>query len=530
MLLVLLASESLKIVSASRAYVGGESLWSKAQKEAVYSLFRYAQSHAEADYAAYLAEIAVPMGDHRARLELERPDPDLAVAREGFLAGKNDPDDVDGMIMLFRRFRDVSFMHRAIAIWAEADEHIAELNDAAAELHARISAGETRPEALGPILVHIDDVNRRLTPLEEAFSNTLGEASRRTQTILEVALVLTAMLLVLLGAAMSRRMLRASENLEAQLFAERDRAQVTLRSIAEGVIATDLDGRVETLNTAAQTLTGWRGDEAIGRAPRRRVSDPRGRGRAGRHRHRPDGDAAARGGDGRAGAATRSSCGVTAPPSTSTRPPPRSAIATARSSARCSCSMTSPTTAASRRSCRIRRVTTRSPAFPTVASSSIASRARCPMRRRSTGVTRCSSSTSTGSRKSTTRRATRRATRCCAKSARCCSESFAEATRSRGWAETNSACCWKTARRRARCGSPKRFATAVADFRFEAQDRRFDLGVSIGLVPIADGRVLGRRRSSARADACCYRAKGSGRNRVYVYQSARDDVEQRRRG
>ena len=53
----------------------GESLWSKAQKEAVYSLFRYAQSHAEADYATYRAEIAVPMGDHRARLELERPDP-----------------------------------------------------------------------------------------------------------------------------------------------------------------------------------------------------------------------------------------------------------------------------------------------------------------------------------------------------------------------------------------------------------------------------------------------------------------------
>ena len=136
------------------------------------------------------------MGDHRARLELERPDPDLAVAREGFLAGKNDPDDVDGMIMLFRRFRDVSFMSRAIGIWAEADEHIAELNDAAAELHA---AHRRRRNAAGgarPILVRIDDVNRRLTPLEEAFSSTLGEASRRTQTILEVALVLTAMLLV----------------------------------------------------------------------------------------------------------------------------------------------------------------------------------------------------------------------------------------------------------------------------------------------------------------------------------------------
>jgi hypothetical protein len=80
--LVLLASESLKIMSATRAYVGAESLWSKAQKEAVYSLFRYAQSHAEPDYRAYRDAVAVPKGDRRARLELEKETPDLAVARD----------------------------------------------------------------------------------------------------------------------------------------------------------------------------------------------------------------------------------------------------------------------------------------------------------------------------------------------------------------------------------------------------------------------------------------------------------------
>ena len=262
--LVLLASESLKIVSASRAYVGGESLWSKGQKEAVYSLFRYAQTHAEADYAAYLAAIAVPLGDRQARVELQRDEPDLFVARAGFIAGRNNPDDIDGMIMLFRRFSGMSFMKTAIGIWTEADERIAELVEAAGALHAAIGAGDTRAEALAPILARIDAVNRRLTPLEEAFSGTLGVASRSTQTILEIALVLTAMLLVILGAALSRRMLRASESLEAQLFAERDRAQVTLRSIAEGVITTGVDGRVETMNPAAQALTGWRGDAAIG--------------------------------------------------------------------------------------------------------------------------------------------------------------------------------------------------------------------------------------------------------------------------
>ena len=71
--LVLLATESIRIVSATRAYVGGESLWSKAQKEAVYSLFRYAQTGSEADYRDYRNAISIPLGDRQARLELERP-------------------------------------------------------------------------------------------------------------------------------------------------------------------------------------------------------------------------------------------------------------------------------------------------------------------------------------------------------------------------------------------------------------------------------------------------------------------------
>src|SRR5437899_10475540 len=102
--LVFLANESLEIASAGRAYVGGGSLWSKAQKEAVYRLFRYSQSHAEEDFRAFHTAIAVPLGDRRARLELEKPAPDLAVVRAGFLAGGNHPDDVAGMTMLFRRF------------------------------------------------------------------------------------------------------------------------------------------------------------------------------------------------------------------------------------------------------------------------------------------------------------------------------------------------------------------------------------------------------------------------------------------
>jgi PAS domain S-box-containing protein len=53
---------------------------------------------------------------------------------------------------------------------------------------------------------------------------------------------------------------------EAALREEKERLHVTLRSMGEGVIATDGDGRVELMNTVAERLTGMRQDEAAGRS------------------------------------------------------------------------------------------------------------------------------------------------------------------------------------------------------------------------------------------------------------------------
>jgi PAS domain S-box-containing protein len=50
-----------------------------------------------------------------------------------------------------------------------------------------------------------------------------------------------------------------------RLAREKERAQITLGAIAEGVIATDADGNVERMNGPAERMTGWRTEEAIGR-------------------------------------------------------------------------------------------------------------------------------------------------------------------------------------------------------------------------------------------------------------------------
>ncbi len=50
------------------------------------------------------------------------------------------------------------------------------------------------------------------------------------------------------------------------LFEEKERAQVTLASIGDGVITTDAQGRIDYLNPVAERLTGWASGEARGRA------------------------------------------------------------------------------------------------------------------------------------------------------------------------------------------------------------------------------------------------------------------------
>src|SRR5262249_50996034 len=192
---VVAADLQAAILTAVRSYVGGEGLWSKAQKASVYHLTRYATSHREEDFELYRRAIDVPLGDRQARLWLGKPGPDLEVVREGFLRGSIHPDDIPGMASLFRNFRRVSYMARAIAIWAEGDRLIRELQRLAGELHAEVSSGHPESERVKVILEEIARVDAELTPLEDAFSKDLGEGARWAHAWMTRAIYTASLLL-----------------------------------------------------------------------------------------------------------------------------------------------------------------------------------------------------------------------------------------------------------------------------------------------------------------------------------------------
>jgi len=203
MMLIVLALSAFGMItlSGARAYVGGEGLWAKAQKDAVYHLRKYAMSRSERDYQRFLDFMAVPAGIHEARLALERPEPDMRLADQGFIKGRNHPADVRIMGRMFRWFGEISFMKKAIGIWKEAETETPLLLQVADALHQEIGSAQPSEALIQRSLEQIDAINVRLTVLEDTFSFTLGEAARWMTGLLIQTMLLAG--LAMLGCGLS---------------------------------------------------------------------------------------------------------------------------------------------------------------------------------------------------------------------------------------------------------------------------------------------------------------------------------------
>jgi diguanylate cyclase (GGDEF)-like protein/PAS domain S-box-containing protein len=264
-LLVVLAMVSVDILSAGRAYVGGESLWSKAQKDAVYFLTRYAQTRSEEDYLNFRRALQVPLGDRVARIELQKDDFDRNIARQGLLDGRTHPDDIPGVVRLFRSMNDVSYMKKVIELWEEGDRHVLELDYLGQQIHARLREGDTAAENLQPFVDRVHALNAEISPLSDAFSYTLGEANRALRVQLLTVILAAAILLIPAGVALSRQMMKRGEAFERALRVSEERFKLAVSGTNDGVWDWNIPADDLYCSPRFRELLRLNANEAVGR-------------------------------------------------------------------------------------------------------------------------------------------------------------------------------------------------------------------------------------------------------------------------
>ncbi len=215
--LVWLAILSIDILAAGRAYVEGESLWSKNQKEAVFHLLRFADTRDEADFEKYRKAIKVPQGYGQARLELEKANPDNAIVRAGFLDGGTHPEDLSGVLRLYERFHKISYMKSVLDIWKTGDVFIERLDAEANALYALSRSGHMDSPERAALLSRIVKVNEELNPWQKQFSTTLGEATRWIRSTLLLVIVTVAGIMIPIGIFLTQRMVSRVDRAEREL-------------------------------------------------------------------------------------------------------------------------------------------------------------------------------------------------------------------------------------------------------------------------------------------------------------------------
>lgn len=177
LLLILVNFYTIKILNGTRAYVNGESNYSKSQKDATRYLISYMHTGDQIQWQKFHIEIAIPLADGRARTEMVNNAPDNQIKKE-LMLGRNHDEDLEDMIWLYRQFKDVSYMKSAIHQWEQADPLIKRIDAIGNEVYYKKANGQLSSELKEKYLAEIAELAAQLTIFQQEFSNQLGQSSR----------------------------------------------------------------------------------------------------------------------------------------------------------------------------------------------------------------------------------------------------------------------------------------------------------------------------------------------------------------
>ncbi|MEN2400741.1 HAMP domain-containing sensor histidine kinase [Flavobacterium sp. MC2016-06] len=206
-------------MSATRAYINGESHYSKGQKDASRYLITYLYTQDQKKWKSYIEELKVPQGDGLARETLIKVG-DNEAARKGFLIGRNDKDDLDDLVWLFVNFKNMPFFAKAIHEWNQGDTLINELFIIGTQIDAKIKHNILTENDQKKFLKQITYISDKLTINELNFLNTLGKGTREIKSMLIIMNIVFILIIICSVSCyysiMVKRLLTSKKEIEAK--------------------------------------------------------------------------------------------------------------------------------------------------------------------------------------------------------------------------------------------------------------------------------------------------------------------------
>ena len=183
LVLILINFYTIKILSTTRAYVNGETLYSKGHKSAVINLTSFLFTEEKDYWVSFNKDLRVPLGGAKARASLQK-DLDTETIKEGFRIGRNDEADLDNMIWIYKTFKSYSFIKKIVQKWKQGDELNFQLNKLGHEILSKSITNKLDSEEKHNYLKKIMTNTQLFSKNQESYSNLFEIGSRRVKEYL----------------------------------------------------------------------------------------------------------------------------------------------------------------------------------------------------------------------------------------------------------------------------------------------------------------------------------------------------------
>lgn len=257
-LILALTWGALQAQVALAGFLNGESVWSKAQKQAVVDLDTYAGGGSAANLADFRRNLAVLNTHHWARDTVISGRYDYDAVVDALRRSDAMPAAIPGVIFMLHHFPNAPYMRDALQAWRSTDASIAELETIASELQRAYARGDVLPEEIARQRARIGAINNFIEPRSKLFSLQIAQGAVWLGEVLFGGVLAAAFIAALLWILMARRTLASIRGTE-------ERYRLLFDSAADAIVMVDEgSGRILDANRTASEWTGRHAGELIG--------------------------------------------------------------------------------------------------------------------------------------------------------------------------------------------------------------------------------------------------------------------------
>lgn len=248
----------LQVQVTLAGFLNSESVWSKAQKQAVIDLSNYALMGNAADLADFQSNYGLLEADRWGRDAITSGNYSEADLARVFKRGNVMPGAQAGMTLMMRHLSQSPHMGEALAAWRSTDAAIMQLGAIAEELRVEHAAGGLSGEEIVRQIGRINALNRYMEPRTELFAVEMVKGALLLGQLLFWAVLGAFVIAALLWLRMARRIL-------ASVRGSEERYRLLFDSAADAILMVDeTSGRILDANRTALSWTGRSASDLIG--------------------------------------------------------------------------------------------------------------------------------------------------------------------------------------------------------------------------------------------------------------------------